>query len=141
MQREVSVVDKYRCYGKDDLGHPYDALSMKDEFGDWVRQEDYEALRVRFENACGRISALESERDDYILKQKAWEEANDELRTVHLKMVAALREALSIYQAMDKPPGVDGATITAWRRQTHQLLHPNDRGSAPQRDCKPSGGA
>jgi hypothetical protein len=38
------MVDKYRCYGKDDFGHPYDALSMKDEYGEWVRSEDYDAL-------------------------------------------------------------------------------------------------
>ena len=38
------MVDKYRCYGKDDFGDPYDALSMKDPYGEWVRAEDYDAL-------------------------------------------------------------------------------------------------
>jgi len=37
------MADKYRCYGKDGFGHPYDALSMKDEYGEWVRAEDYDA--------------------------------------------------------------------------------------------------
>lgn len=38
------MVDKYRCYGKDALGYPYDALSIKEPDGDWVKAEDYDAL-------------------------------------------------------------------------------------------------
>jgi hypothetical protein len=41
------MVDKYRCYGKDDFGHPYDAFSMKEHDGDWVRAEDHDnAMRA-----------------------------------------------------------------------------------------------
>jgi hypothetical protein len=40
------MVDKYRCYGKDDLGYPYDAKSIKEPDGDWVRAEDYDALEA-----------------------------------------------------------------------------------------------
>lgn len=38
------MVDRFRCYGKDDFGHPYDALSEADEDGDWVRFEDYQRI-------------------------------------------------------------------------------------------------
>jgi hypothetical protein len=37
-----------------------------------------------FNAMADRIEALLIERDDYILKQKVWEEANDELRTAHI---------------------------------------------------------
>jgi len=36
--------------------------------------------------ALRRIAALEQERDDYILKQKVWEEANDELRSDNIRL-------------------------------------------------------
>ena len=38
-----------------------------------------------------RIVALTKERDDYILKQKVWEAANDELRSTHIKFKKALQ--------------------------------------------------
>ena len=40
-----------------------------------------------------RIVALTSERDDYILKQKVWEAANEELRSEHIR----LRRALELF--------------------------------------------
>jgi len=38
------MVDRYRCFGKDDFGHEYTALSTVDDDGDWVRFEDYERI-------------------------------------------------------------------------------------------------
>lgn len=38
------------------------------------------------QQAIERISALEQERDDYILKQKVWEDENLSLRTQHLEL-------------------------------------------------------
>jgi len=42
-------MQKYRCYGKDDLGYPYDALSIRDEYGDWYRVEDVDARIAQLE--------------------------------------------------------------------------------------------
>ncbi len=49
---------------------------------------DYEEHSVQAE----RIRALTAERDAYILKQKVWEEANDELRSANI----ALRRQVDI---------------------------------------------
>jgi uncharacterized coiled-coil DUF342 family protein len=55
-----------------------------------------------------RIRALTSERDDYILKQKVWEEANDELRSAHIelhrqvrKLKKALNDIVALYDQED----------------------------------------
>lgn len=41
----MSHVSRYACYGKDDFGHPYDALSRQDPDGEWVLHEEFEADR------------------------------------------------------------------------------------------------
>jgi hypothetical protein len=38
------------------------------------------------ESLCVRIVELTKERDDYILKQQTWENANDELRSEHIRL-------------------------------------------------------
>lgn len=42
-------MQKYRCYGKDDLGYPYDALSITDENGDWYLVDDVDARIAELE--------------------------------------------------------------------------------------------
>lgn len=58
---------RYRCYGKDDLGHEYDAMAYEDPDGDWIRLADFDALystaifnRKRYEEAESRIRKLEA---------------------------------------------------------------------------------
>ena|ERR1700743_2964972 len=53
-----------------------------------AENEHAKALAVSADLAIAkrRIVALEQERDDYILKQKVWEEANDELRSEHIRL-------------------------------------------------------
>jgi hypothetical protein len=50
-----------------------------------------------------RIVALTKERDDYILKQKVWEGANDELRSAHIQLerIAELASKIDILWATD----------------------------------------
>lgn len=44
MRAVIDYLDKppqrYTCYGKDDFGHPYDALASEDSDGAWVRFDD-----------------------------------------------------------------------------------------------------
>jgi septal ring factor EnvC (AmiA/AmiB activator) len=65
-------MQKYRCYGKDDLGYPYDALYERDENGDWYRAEDVDAYRAEtgstihalqrgYEQQAARIAELEQQ--------------------------------------------------------------------------------
>lgn len=53
-----------------------------------AENEHAKALAVSADLAIAkrRIIALEQERDDYILKQKVWEEANDELRSENIRL-------------------------------------------------------
>lgn len=43
-------------------------------------------LASNYEKSQDRIRELEAERDDYILKQKVWEQANDELRSENIRL-------------------------------------------------------
>jgi hypothetical protein len=56
----MTMADKYRCYGKDDFGHPYDALSMKDEYGEWVRTEDYDTLAAELAGVKHKLKVSEA---------------------------------------------------------------------------------
>lgn len=66
-----------------------------------------------------RIHALTAERDAYILKQKVWEEANDELRSADIvlrRQIDKLREALqNIFEnPTTKPNALRAAAYDAW---------------------------
>lgn len=63
MEVQGSMTKRYRCYGKDDLGYPYDAMSMPDEHGDWVRWEDYERIALEFRLSSQQAAALRDDRD------------------------------------------------------------------------------
>lgn len=53
------MVTKWYCYGKDDMGCAYDALSRKDPDGDWVYYEDAEKLEREHAAHKGQQIALE----------------------------------------------------------------------------------
>lgn len=44
-------MQKYRCYGKDDLGYPYDALYERDDNGDWYDAAEVDARIAELEKA------------------------------------------------------------------------------------------
>ena len=46
---------RYRCYGKDDLGHEYDAMAYEDPDGDWIRLADFDARIRELEAALHEI--------------------------------------------------------------------------------------
>lgn len=50
--------------------------------------------------ALARVHALTKERDDYILKQKVWESANDELRSEHIKLKREIDDLQRLPQAL-----------------------------------------
>lgn len=56
-------MQKYRCYGKDDLGYPYDALSMADEHGDWYLASDVDAELTSKRDALDAAVAGIAQRD------------------------------------------------------------------------------
>lgn len=111
------MADKYRCYGKDDFGHPYDALSMKDEYGEWVRAEDYDAIAAELvmrtkqatdENALygiamTRIRALET---DQVAMSKKLESTLFELNTANdtldrLRKSKICRECVAVVATLE----------------------------------------
>lgn len=47
----MSELQKYRCYGKDELGYPYDALSMRDQFGEWYSVDEVDARLALMQRA------------------------------------------------------------------------------------------
>jgi hypothetical protein len=56
-----------------------------------------------------RIVALTKERDDYILKQKVWEAANDEFRSEHIRFQRANEYALRLVLSLAaRFPAVEG---------------------------------
>jgi hypothetical protein len=80
------------------------------------------------QQAIERISALEQERDDYILKQKVWEGANDKLRSADI----ALRRVLGKIVETAAPTSHSANHVVVHRQligEASALLHStSDRG-------------
>lgn len=67
-------MQKYRCYGRDDLGYDYDALSVKDSDGDWYLASEADARIQELEKAlqwamnafhCNKPTLIRGQNDAY----------------------------------------------------------------------------
>lgn len=85
-----------------------------------------------------RIVALTAERDDYILKQKVWEAANNELRSEHIRLCKhneQILRALEILWEETKLAGNDNAKDYGWPKVREMVL--TALSSAAQNGPKP----
>jgi hypothetical protein len=52
-------VKLYYLYYKDDFGFKYEAFSEENEYGDWVRSDDYDTLSTQYEVLLAQAHQLQ----------------------------------------------------------------------------------